>query len=147
MKPIIICTLLLLVTLNSFSQQTQSKPSYTQQDYLEKSKKQKTAGKILLWGGVGLMVTSFVIPNGELVYDGICVGVWCDDKYANDGIKSAVFIAGGLSALSSIPVFIISGKNRRNAASLSFKNEKTILLNNQSMVYTSVPALKMNVNF
>ena len=147
MRQTIICTMMLLVALSSFSQPTNPRPSFTQEDYLKKSKNQNRAGNVLLLGGVGLMVGSFVIPNGELVDDGICVWGYCDDKYQNDGIKSAVFIVGGLAALSSIPVFIIAGKNRRQAATLSFKNENTDQLQNQNLVYTSVPALKVNVNF
>src|SRR5688572_11762042 len=110
MRQIIICTMLILVASNLFSQQTAKSP-LPGQDYLEKSKKQKRTGTILLASGAGLIVTSFIIPRGELEEDGMCVGVWCDDKYKNDGIKSAFFIAGGISALGSIPFFIVSGKN------------------------------------
>ncbi len=147
MKQIIICTMLFLVASSSFSQQTTSQPSFTQQDYLEKSKKQKKIGTILLVGGGGLIATAIIIPKGELVYDGICVGAFCDDKYKNDGIKSVFFIAGGIAALSSLPLFIVSRKNRRKATSVSFKMENTVQLYNQYLVRTSFPALRVKVNF
>ena len=146
MRQIILCTMLFLVASSSFSQQTTSQPSFTQQDYLEKSKKQKKIGTILLVGGGGLIATAIIIPKGELVYDGICVGAYCSDKYKNDGIKSAFFIAGGLSALGSIPFFIFSKKNRRKATIVSFKIEPTTHLYKQNLVYTSFSALRVKVN-
>lgn len=48
MKSIFI-VLLMLLSLTGFSQQT---TPGVNTDYLEKSKNQKTAAKILLWGGV-----------------------------------------------------------------------------------------------
>ncbi len=147
MKKIITFFLLLSLVITSFSQQTKSSPTLTKQDYLQKSKKQKTAGVILLAGGAGLIITSFIIPKGALVYDGICIGQYCDDKYKNDGIKSAFFIAGGISALSSIPLFIVSGKNRKKAGSVSFKNEHSAQLYNQSLVYASFPAVRLKIIF
>src|SRR5687767_14944838 len=109
MKKIIIYTMLFLFASSSFGQQTIPPLSPTLPEYLEKSKKQKRVANILLASGAVLITTSFIIPRGELVDDGICVGVWCDDKYKNDGIKSAFFIAGGLFALGSIPLYIVSG--------------------------------------
>lgn len=147
MRQTIIFTMLFLVASSSFSQQTNSQPSFTQQDYLEKSKKQKKVGTILLIGGAGLITTAIIIPKGELVDDGICVGAYCDDKYKNDGIKSAFFIAGGIAALSSIPLFIMSGKNRKKATSVGFKKENSVHLYNQNLVYTWFPALRVKVNF
>jgi hypothetical protein len=147
MRKIIFFTLLFLISASSFSQQKNPERPSIQQDYLKKSEKQKKVGLILLLGGAGLITTSVVIPRGELVYDGTCIGGLCDDKYKNDGIKSAFFIAGSISALSSIPLFIVSGKNRRKATSVSFKIEKTAHLYNQNFVYTSFPALRVKVNF
>ena len=147
MRQLILCTMLFLVASSSFSQQTTSQPSFTQQDYLEKSKKQKKIGTILLVGGGGLIATAIIIPKGELVYDGICVGAYCSDKYKNDGIKSIFFIAGSIAALSSVPLFIMSRKNRRKATSLSFKMENAVQLSNQNLVRTSFPALRVKANF
>lgn len=146
MKKIVFFTLLLLISASSISQQKNPDRSSIQQDYLKKSKKQKKAGLILLIGGAGLITTSLIIPNGELTYDGICISGYCSDKYKNDGIRSAFFIAGGISMLSSIPFFIASRKNRKRSTSVSFKMEKSIHLYNQSLVYTSVPALRLKID-
>ena len=100
--------------------------SFCQQatDYLQKSKKQKKTGLIFLVAGAGLIITSAIIPKGELVDDGICIGAYCSDKYKNDGIKAAFGISGIASMLGSIPFFIASGKNKKRSVSMSFKNQK-----------------------
>ena len=120
MKKIIILSLLLAFTASSFGQQSPPKQRWTGTDYLQKSKKQKKTGSILLAGGAGLIITAFIIPRGKLVHDGICIGAYCSDKYKNDGIKSAFFIAGSLSSLGSIPFFIASRKNKKRANATSF---------------------------
>lgn len=139
MRRIVISTLLFLVTMNSFCQQTNLQP-----DYLVKSKNQKKAGWILLGGGATLITAAFVIPQGKRTdSDPFCF--YC--SYANDGVKSVFFVAGTLSALASIPLFIASRKNHRRATSVSFKNEKALLLKNQGFVYTSFPAIEVKYNF
>ena len=100
-----------------------SKPSLSQSNefskfshsYLEKSKRQKKTGWILLGSGL----TSFVVGTiivGENVPDNdpYCI-------YSNcGGNGGAVMMAVGAAAsVTSIPFFIASGKNRRRAAELS----------------------------
>ena len=147
MRKTIMCTILFLIALSSFSQSTNSQPAFTQQDYLEKSKNQGRAGLIVLAAGVGLWVTSAIIPKGEVVVEGFNLGIIDTNKYKNDGVKNAFFVAGTLTVLSSIPVFISSGTNRKKAMSVSFKNENAFVMHNQTLVNTSVPAIGMKVNF
>jgi hypothetical protein len=59
MKKIMLCTMLLFLTASLFSQQTNPQ-SLSRQDYLEKSKKQKTAAWILLGGGLAPDAKGFV---------------------------------------------------------------------------------------
>ena len=80
--------------------------SIEQQDYLKKSKAQKKTARILLAGGAILIATAFIIPRGDLVEDGICIGIYCSDKYKNDGIKTALLLTGAGSALISIPFLL-----------------------------------------
>jgi len=147
MRKIIAFSVLLAFATTSFCQQVVQKHSLTKADYLQKSKKQKKTGSILLVGGAGLMITAFIIPRGELVHDGICVGWYCSDKYKNDGIKSAFFIAGGLAALASIPFFITSGKNKRraNAISASLKTDNASIVSGYSLTRINYPALSIKI--
>ena len=147
MKKIIFFATMFLVSTSSFSQQTNPEKTVALDDYLKKSKNQKKAGTILLAGGAVLMITGIVIPRGELTEAGICVGSFlCDEEYKNDGIKSAFFLLGTVSALSSIPLFILSKKNHRKATSVGFKMENTVQLNKHSLVHTSFPSLRLKMN-
>jgi len=146
MRQIVLLAMILLVASNVFSQPSNTKPTLSQQDYLEKSKKQKTAGKILAIGGAGLMVAGIAIPQGELL-DPYCSGWWCSEEHDNDEIKGRFILAGTLTMLSSVPLFIVAGKNQKRATSVSFKNENTLQLSNQNLVYTSVPAVRVKVDF
>ncbi len=101
--------------------------------------------------GAGLIATSFIIPEGELVEEGIyCgpgAGFLCNPEYKNDDIKSAVFIGGGLTMLGSIPLFIISNRNKRKAgaASVFFKMEKAPLVEQNVFRNLPYPALGIKI--
>lgn len=141
MRQTVLLAMILLVASSLFGQPSNAKPSLTQQDYLDKSKKHRTAGRIILVVGAGLTAVGIIIPKGDPVS---CFFV-C--SYENDGIKGGFILAGTISMLSSVPLFIISGKNQRAATSVSFKNENTLQLSNQNLVYTCVPALRVKVDF
>jgi hypothetical protein len=147
MRKFIFFTLFFSISTGAFSQQTNPKRPLTQQDYLAKSKNQKKVGWFLLGGGATFMATAFIIPRGELVHKNFLENIVVGPEYENDGIKAAFFITGGLSALSSIPFFVISKKNQRKAMSLALKTEKTIYLCKQNFVHTSIPAIEVRVNF
>ena len=147
MKKITILSLLLAFATSSVCQQTSQKPTVTPIDYLQKSKKQKKRAVILLVVGAGLVVTSVVIPNGELTYDGICIGAYCSDKYKNDGIRAAFAVSGVASMLGSIPFFIASGKNKKRAArgSVFINMEKTPVLQGMAFRNQSFPVIGISL--
>jgi hypothetical protein len=145
MKKILIILVTLFCTTNSFAQQTGGNLPTLKDEYLLKSQKQKKTARILLIGGAGLVVTAFAIPRGELVYDGICIGIYCSDEYKNDDLKTAVLLAGGATMLGSIPFFLASKKNHKRAASVSVKTERAIHSYSQRLVRTSFPALAIKL--
>ena len=147
MRVIFCLAILLMLNADVFSQQQNPVQPPISQDYLKKSKKQKKAGWILLAGGAVLIATAAIIPRGDLEYDGITIGPYSSDKYQNDGIKSGFLIAGGITALGSIPFFIVSHKNRKRAASVSLKMEKAVYIYKQNFVTTQFPAVRMKMNF
>lgn len=93
--------LLLMVTgFNSFSQQLKNKEQKLPVDYLEKSKKQKTAGFILL-------------GSGAAVFTG---GVVAMQHSESKGENEFPFMVGGLAmSIVSIPFFISSASNKHKA--------------------------------
>ena len=108
MKRIIFCTMFLMISTISFSQDQNPTTTFTQQDYLQKSKQQKKTALILAGGGLILELA------GVLTY--------------HQGPASlGLFGAGLLSQVVSIPFFISAGVNKHKSkkASVSFMLETT----------------------
>jgi len=107
MKKTIIGAMLLVLATVSFSQQTNPTQPLTREDYLKKSKSQKITAFVLLGAGV---TTLAIISKGNTSFDG----------------ARPLAVAGTLSTLGSIPLFLASARNKRNAkaASVYFKLEK-----------------------
>ncbi len=133
MKKIILFSMLLIISTAAFSQPTTETPK-VKADYLQKSKNQKTTAWVLLGGGAGFILVGTLIGNGkEASFDDAGTGV------VLGGI-------GALSMLGSIPLFIASGKNKRRAMSMSFKNEMMPQLQHGSFVNRSVPSLSLKIS-
>ncbi len=107
MKKTIICAMLLVLATVSFSQQTNPTQPLTREDYLKKSKSQKITAFVLLGAGV---TTLAIISKGNTSFD----------------VLGILAVAGTLSTLGSIPLFLASARNKRKAqaASVYFKLEK-----------------------
>lgn len=135
MKKIIICVLLLITAIATFSQQTTPSPSLTKQDYLKKSKHQKTVAWILLGGGIFSTGLSTVRLN------------FAGSEGEENNSNRTVFLVTGLAAIgASIPFFISASKNKKKAADVSFRMEKAPRIQQGSFVYRSYPALSFRLN-
>jgi len=134
--------MLLALSVASFSQQNDPAPTLTKQDYLKKSKTQKKTAWILLGGGAALTITGAAIPN-EVTDYGNPLNPY-DDKYSNNW--SILIGVGALAMLGSIPFFIASGKNKRKAMNVSFKNELAPQVIESGFVYRTVPSLNLKIN-
>lgn len=133
MNKIILIAMLLVLSATSFSQPATETPT-GKTDYLQKSKNQKTTAWVLLGGGAGFILVGTLIGNSkEASFDDVGTGV------VLGGI-------GALSMLGSIPLFIASGRNKRKAMSMSFKNEMIPQLQNGSFVNRSVPSLSLKIS-
>ena len=122
--------LMLALPVISFCQKTNDSVPVVKTDYLAKSKSQKTAAFIFL--GIGVTTLS-IAALGDVNFDALGVLV----------------VVGGVSTIASIPLFIASGKNKRKAmkASAFIKMETVPLLQKQSYVQNSYPALSVNIIF
>lgn len=138
MKKIILCTLVLIISAFSFSQQTTS-PTAATTDYLKKSKNQQTIAWILVGSGVSLVVIA-AATSGKAIANSIFLG---DNRGINT--SSTLLVLGGTITLSSVPFFIVSGRNKRKSMSLSFKNETISQLQKTSLVYRPVPSLILKI--
>ncbi len=95
----------------------------------------------MMGGGATLLLTGLLIPKGDVVHEG-----FLGNDYENDGIKNIFGIVGFASMLGSIPFFIASGKNKKKATAVSFKNEKVTQLYTGSFIHHSIPSVNLKVS-
>lgn len=123
MRKIIFFTLLLIVSVLSFSQQTTTASPPVKTDYLKKSKNQNTAAWILLGGGFALTSTGIILGVNGAAEE--IAGIFTGEKSNKLEVGAIFFYTGLASMLGSIPLFIASTRNKRKATavSASFKIE------------------------
>ena len=117
-----------------FSSSLFAQKNLNKQEYLHKSKKKKTTAWVLLGGGVtvgliGLTKINLAGSDGDI----------------NNGPGTALFVTGTVAALSSIPFFSASKRNKRKAMSMSFKNQTIPQLQNNGFVYRTIPSLNLKI--
>ena len=119
--------MLLVLAATSFCQQSKSLP-LTREEYLTKSRTQKVFGFILLGAGA---TTLIILSKGNTDLD----------------VAAPLAVAGTLSALGSIPLFIASGRNKRKArnASTSLKFEKAQSVQPTGITFKSFPAISLKI--
>jgi hypothetical protein len=151
MKKIIVSIMLLIASTTAFSQDANPSPTLTKQDYLQKSKHQKTAAWLLLCGGFALSSTGLLIaaPKATNDYVNIVTGIITLNPTApqtNYTGETILLVVGTAAMVSSVFCFIASGKNKRKSMSLSFKNETAPQLQKNSFVYGHVPSLSLTIH-
>jgi hypothetical protein len=112
----------------------------SKQDYLEKSRRQKTAGFIMLGGGVVMATSGIVLFSENFVLFGASEA---EDRAL--GVGAAMFVVGGLAAIGSIPVFISSSMNAKRAAQLSFNHLPTNIPKYSGNIPRSIPSITFSV--
>jgi len=131
-------TMFLFLTKISFAQQDVPKLSLTQEDYLKKSKRQKTAAWIFT--GVGVTVT--LVSIAALAGSGY--NYTPGESGPSGDISSLIGVA---SIGTGVYFFIASGKNKRRAraASVFIDMEKFPVLKQTLARNNSYPALGMRI--
>lgn len=135
--------LLVVLSAASFSQQTNPAPQLTNQDYLQKSKKQKTTAWILLAGGAALSITGAILSSHTLI--NILIDPLNPESTSGSDADVIVLLTGAAAMLGSVPLFISAGKNKRKAMSLSFKMEQVPQLQIASLVNKPTPSVSLKI--
>ena len=151
MKKIILYTLLLVIPTATFCQSTPNDIPAIKTDYLKKSKNQKTAAWVLLGGGFALTTTSILLATPKVTedYGNALVGIFSTEPAPQNNYtaENILLITGTASMLASIPFFIASKKNKRKAMGMSanIKMENARMIQYQSFVQTSYPAIALKI--
>ena len=124
-----------------FSQQAEEpKMELTKQEYLKKSKSQKTVGRILLGGG-GILIGAGLLTN---LSNGLG-NLFVEESQKNS--SGDIFtVLGVISIAGSIPLLISAGKNKRKALSLSVKNQPSQVLQNNWLYTKMTPSLTLKID-
>jgi hypothetical protein len=136
MKKVLVFIMLIFAATSSFAQKTNAGAPLTREDYLVKSKKQKSAGWSLLGGGAALIGTGLLIGNRK------------ESSFGEAATGGIIGIIGILSVITSVPLFIASGRNKRKAMNVSANLE--ILQNHlykETARVRSYPAFSLKLNF
>ena len=137
MKKVAVFAMLLFTATNSFCQKTNAGEPLSRQDYLVKSKNQKNAAWVLLGGGAVLIGTGLLIGDRK------------ESSFDDAATGGIIGIAGALSMITSIPLFIASGRNKRKAMDVSAYLE---IRHNPAQTLTAVsfrsyPTFSLQLNF
>ncbi|MFC0775041.1 hypothetical protein [Terrimonas alba] len=135
MKKILLGIAAGLMSIYVFSQQKEPVQALTKQDYLQKSKNQKTIGWVLLGGGTIMAVVGAITFNST--YD--------SDSYTATDAGGFLLLGGIVADLASIPFFIGSAKNARKAATISFNNQRILIPHFHSLVAKAQPSVTIKI--
>ena len=147
MKKSITIAMLLMITAHSFAQQEAPQKQYTKQDYLQKSKRQKTTAWILLGGGTAAIIGGSAIYNKayEKAANEDPLGTLFSFGMNVDPTGAIIAVTGSLAALGSIPFFISASKNKRYGLSLSLKNERAASVARANLKSNYFPAVAIKL--
>lgn len=107
MKKLLLLCMMLAIGNASFSQFIARNSAYTVEDYLLKSRNQKTGAWILLGGGAALTLVGIVAFDRNF-------NVMSNDE---SGLGEAILTGVGIAAMGgSIPLFASAAKNKKRAA-------------------------------
>jgi len=129
MRKLFILFLLFVIRPTVYSQEAPI-PELTKEDYLQKSKGQKTAAWILLGAGATLIA---IAAPGNVSFD----------------ILPVLAIGGSAAIIGSIPLFIAAGKNKRRAMAMTvnFNIQQTPANLYAGLLKHSLPGISVKLNF
>lgn len=137
MKKIVCVVLMIVFAIVAFAQQPDTKLELSKQDYLQKSRNQKTAAWIMLGGGTAM-------ATGAMIWA-------VQDLFGPDRGEGVLFVTGVCAMAGSIPLFIASARNKRKAnqieVALTTKLEKATAIQNMKLRTNYYPAISLQVGF
>jgi len=120
---LILSIIMLLISFQGFSQEM------SKQDYLDKSRRQKTTAFILLGSSAAMIGTGIYLYNFQDGYTDVLV----------------LYTAGFWTGIASIPLFISSNKNSKKAARMGLSNEPIYVPKYAVNLPRSVPSISLKI--
>ena len=137
MRKIFFVVFSMLFSISLFSQKTEPTHQLSKQDYLRKSKNQKTAAWILTAGGGAMVVTGLVFISSN----------W--DYFDAKGIGTGLLIGGAAAVTGGIILFNASKRNKQNATrpgvTFNLKMENAKLVRNTTLKNNFCPSLSVKI--
>lgn len=137
MKSIILLFVFSLIISDSFCQEFKA-PKFSKEQYVHKKKVFNIIGYGLLGTSAILFTKGSILAKRQRKANPNAT--WNLDGLGED-------ILGGISALSSIPFFLLAAHYKNKAVSFSVNNENSLRLQQNNLVLTAQPTLTLKVVF
>ena len=141
MKSIMLCSAFFILALHGYSQENKPDLQLTSEQYLRKSKNQKTTAWVLFGVGTTAIVGGIAVSSGG--QDELTTTL-------NTAFIGAPLMLLGLTLdVISIPLFVSADKNKKRAmeASTSIKFEEVPSWSGSAVRQSNVPTLAIQVRF
>lgn len=115
--------------------QTSKFSPLTKEDYVKKSKAQKTGAWVTLGAGIGM------------VAGGLAINIGSDWIPENENKGLWLSYVGGVATLASIPLFISSHKNKKRAASLTVNHQSILLPKQGGWCFNRQPVVSLKIGW
>ena len=150
MKKNILFGILLIIVITGYTQEIKPRTFFTKQDYLRKSKQQKIVAWVLagsgsalsIIGGLKFLEEAVKVRNSVIPLPGQPI----PDEAKVNGAGILILI-GGAAIISSVPLFVASGKNKKRAAVVTFKNIPIMVLQRSNLVNAYTPSVNVTIPF
>ena len=150
MKKAIFLFVYLAAMFCSFAQETPSgdtNPLVTKEDFLKKSKGQRTGAIVLISAGGAMAIAGFGVALNDFSNDLGNIFSTTEHTSGNNSTLATVLIIAGVGAmLGSIGLFVSAHKYKRKALSLSLKNEMAPQLQRSMVFCQPVPSLSLKIS-
>jgi hypothetical protein len=141
---VLLLILIVFVSIAKTYCQNAEAPALSKDYYLQKSKTQKTVAWVLAGSGTGMMITGAIINGSQNM--GNMVGAFIGETPTNENKGLWLCYVGSAAAITSIPLFISSHKNKKRAASVALSNQNIYAPFQNNFVVKTQPTLTLKLN-
>jgi len=134
MKRVLCLFLILPFAGTLFSQQLNPPSGSTKQDYLKRSRKEKTTGWIL--SGQGVLFVSMGLIDPKFLHN----------DPGEPGVRGLTIVGGLVSIFGGVILFIGAAKDRKQVVSLLLKHETVPQVYKPGFVSTTISSLALKVS-